>query len=155
MRWLVFSSLVIALFLSMVPLPFEWRAWRPEFIALLVVYWATYSPNYFGVFYAWVFGVALDIIELSPLGYHSIGLMVVAYVSHVSYQRIRGYTIWQQAAWVFILIGIYQLLCNWVSGLMGKPVEGSNFLFAALLTAVLWPVLVVMLRRIKIYWRIP
>ena len=155
MRWLVPTTLIIALFLSMVPLPLEWRWWRPEFVALLAIYWATYSPDYFGVFYAWLFGLFLDVIELSPLGYHSVGLVVVAYVSHVAYQRIRGYTIWQQAAWVFVLIGIYQLFCNWVSGLMGKPVEGSDFLIAALITASLWPLLVMNLRKIKIFWRIP
>jgi rod shape-determining protein MreD len=147
--------LVIALLLSIIPLPLEWRWWRPEFVALLVIYWATYSPEYFGVFYAWVFGILLDVIELSPVGYHSIGLIVVAYISHLSYQRIRSYVVWQQAAWVFVLVGIYQLFCNWASGFMGKSIEGFDFLIAAVITAFLWPLLVVMLRTIKIYWRIP
>jgi rod shape-determining protein MreD len=151
----VSSSFVIALLLSIIPLPLEWRWWRPEFVALLVIYWATYSPEYFGVFYAWVFGILLDVIELSPVGYHSIGLIVVAYISHLSYQRIRSYVVWQQAAWVFVLVGIYQLFCNWASGFMGKSIEGFDFLIAAVVTAFLWPLLVATLRTIKIYWRIP
>ncbi len=155
MRWLVPLSIAIVLLLSIIPLPFEWRLWRPEFMALLVIYWATYSPQYFGVLMAWVCGLLLDIVELSPLGYSSLGLVVVAYISHLSYQRIRSYALWQQAAWVFILVGIYQLFSNWASGVMGKNIETPAFLIAALITAFLWPIMVIMLRSIKIRYRIP
>lgn len=155
MRWLVPCTFFVAILLSVIPLPFEWRWWRPEFVALLVIYWATYSPEYFGVFSAWAFGILLDIVELLPLGHHSIGLIVVAYISHLSYQRIRSYVVWQQATWIFVLVGIYQLFCNWTSGFMGKNIEGSDFLITALITAFLWPLLVMVLRKIKISWRIP
>lgn len=155
MRWLISLSIAVALVLSIVPLPFDLRWWRPEFVALIVIYWATYSPEYFGVLFAWVSGVLLDVMELSPLGFHSLGLVVVAYISHLSYQRIRSYTVWQQAAWVFVLVGIYQLFCNWASEFMGKNIETPSFLIAAIITAFLWPLVVVSLRTIKIRFRLP
>jgi rod shape-determining protein MreD len=155
MRWLIAGSIVVALVLSVVPLPFEWRWWRPEFVALVVIYWATYSPQYFGVFSAWVSGVVLDIVELSPLGYHSLGLIVVAYISHLVYQRIRSYVLWQQAAWVFLLVGIYQMFCNWMGSFVGKNIETLAFLEAAVITAFLWPLLVMVIRTIKIHFRFP
>lgn len=154
MRLLIFMSMVVALILSVFPLPFEWRVWRPEFVALLVVYWAMYSPEYFGIFMGWVCGLAYDLVELAPLGYNCVGLLVIAYISHLSYQRIRSYAVWQQAFWVFILVGIYQLFCNWVSGFMQRSVESPDFLFAAMITAFLWPLLVVGMRTIRIYLRI-
>ncbi|MFT6102409.1 MAG: rod shape-determining protein MreD [Granulosicoccus sp.] len=154
MRWLIASSIIFVLLLSVIPLPFELREWRPEFVALLVVYWATYSPQHFGVFTAWVCGILLDIVCLNPLGQSALGLIVVAYISHLSYQRIRSYVLWQQSAWAFVLVGVYQLFSNWVSSLAGKNIETMDFLGATLLTSLLWPLVVVVLRKMKIRFRL-
>ncbi|ODS23910.1 rod shape-determining protein MreD [Candidatus Endobugula sertula] len=155
MHWLVIASIMIAFVLSVVPTSFDMRLWRPEFVALVVIYWSMYSSEHFGVFMAWCCGLLHDIIELSPMGYSALGLVVVAYISHLSYQRIRSYALWQQAVWVFILVGIYQLLGNWVNGLMDKEVESPTFLIAAMITAFLWPLVVVTMRSVKIRFRIP
>lgn len=154
MRWLIAISIILALILSVMPLPFEWRWWRPEFVALIVVYWSMYTPQYFGVVAVWFCGILLDIVELSPLGYNALGLLVVAYISHLSYQRICNYALWQQAAWIFILIGIYQLFCNWISGLMGKSVESPVFLIAAVMSAILWPLLVSVMTFLRLRLRL-
>jgi len=142
MRWLVVISIIAALTLSVIPLPFEWRWWRPEFVALIVIYWSMYAPQYFGVLVVWVCGLLLDIVELSPLGYNALGLLIIAYISYLSYQRICNYTVWQQSVWVFVLVGIYQLFCNWIGGLMDKSVESPIFLIAAVMSAIVWPLLV-------------
>ncbi len=129
-------------------MPVEWRWWRPEFVALLVVFWATYYPQFFGIFSAWLSGLSLDIVTLSPIGYHTIGIIVIAYISYLLYQRIRSYAIWQQAAWVFIVVGVYQLFGNWTSGFIGKEIDTNAFLLAPLVTAFLWPVLVVSMEKL-------
>jgi rod shape-determining protein MreD len=154
-RWLIALSIIFAVLLSVIPVPFDWRIWRPEFVALLVVYWATYSPEHFGVFSAWLCGILLDVVSLATLGEHALGLMVVAYIASLAYQRIRSYALWQQSAWALILIGVYQLFTNWASGLVGKSIETIDFLGAAALTALFWPLLVVVLRKIKIRFRLP
>ena len=155
MRWLISLSIAIALLLSVIPIPFDWRGWRPEFVALLVVYWATYSPEYFGVFSAWLCGILLDIVSLTVLGQHALGLMIIAYIANLAYQRIRSYALWQQSAWALILIGVYQLFTNWTSGLVGKSIDNIDFLSAAVITAFFWPLVVIVLRKIKIRFRLP
>jgi rod shape-determining protein MreD len=147
--------MVVAFLLSVIPLPFELREWRPEFVALLVVYWAIYSPQHFGVFSAWLCGVFLDIVCLHPLGQSALGLVVVAYIAHLSYQRIRSYALWPQSVWALVFVGIYQLFSNWASSLMGKDTETMDFLGATLLTALLWPLVVVLLRKVRIRFRLP
>ena len=154
MRLLIFISFVVALILSTFPLPYEWRVWRPEFVALLVVYWTMHCPEYFGILMGWLCGLAYDIVELAPLGYNSLGLLIIAYISHLSYQRIRNYAVWQQAVWTFVLVGIYQLFCHWVNSFMQRSIEFTDFLYATTITAFLWPLLVVMIRAIKTYFRI-
>jgi rod shape-determining protein MreD len=154
-RWLILVSLITALLLSVIPIPFEWREWRPEFVALLVVYWATYSPGYFGVFSAWLCGILLDVVSLTVLGQHALGLVVIAYIANLAYQRIRSYALWQQSAWALVLIGVYQLFTHWTSGLAGKSIDAIDFLGATAFTAVFWPLLVIVLRKIKIHFRLP
>ena len=154
MRSMIVLSIIIALTLSVIPLAFEWRWWRPEFIALLVIYWTMYSPQHFGIVSVGLCGFLLDIVQLSPLGYHVIGLLVIAYICHLAYQRIRSYALWQQAFWVFVLIGIYQLFCNWVSGFLGKTVDAPVFLAAALTSALFWPLLVILMAKLRVRFRL-
>lgn len=154
MRWLIVSSITIALILSVVPIAFEWRWWRPEFVALVAIYWSMYSPQYFGVIMAWCCGLLKDIVELAPLGYNALSLLVVAYIAHLSYQRIKNYALWHQAAWVFVLIGIFQLFCHWVSGFMGKGIESPLFLISALVSAFLWPIVVISLGSLRLRLRL-
>lgn len=155
MRLLIIVSFVLALLLSIFPLPLEMRVWRPEFIALLVIYWATYSPEYFGVFSAWVCGIFADIILLNPLGQSALGLIVVTYVAHLSYQRMRSYALWKQAMWALILVGIYQLFSNWVMGFMGRDIDTMVSLGTAAATALLFPLVIVVLKKIRIRFRLP
>lgn len=155
MRGLMIASFIVALLLAVLPLPLELRVWRPEFVALLVVYWATYSPQYFGVFSAWLCGIVTDIVLLNPLGQSALGLIVVAYVAHLSYQRIRSYALWKQAMWALVLVGIYQLFSNWVISLMGRDVDAMVSLGTAASTALLFPLVVLMLRRLRIRFRVP
>lgn len=154
MRTLMVISIIVAVLLSVVPLPFEWRLWRPEFLAIIVVYWLMYYPQHFGLLSAWSCGLLLDVVELSPLGYNTLGLVVIAYISQLSYQRIRSYSLWQQAGWVFILVGVYQLISNWASGFYNKSADTPEFLVAAAVTAFLWPLIVVVFNTIKVRYRI-
>ena len=53
------------------------------------------------------------------LGQNAFALVVVALLSLILYQRLRVYSLWQQAAVVFVLVGINQLICQWVQNLEG------------------------------------
>jgi len=117
--------------LSVYPLPLSWGWFRPAFVALIVIYCSIVLPQHFGVGAAWFVGLLQDIIEFSTLGQHALALMAVAYVCHLSYQRIRNYALWQQSAWVFILVGIHQLFWNWVHSLQGTAASPLMFLIPA------------------------
>jgi rod shape-determining protein MreD len=141
-RWIIALSFLVAYILSVFPLPMDWRWLRPEFVALLVIYWVVMMPQHLGVGMAWCAGLVQDIIEGAALGEHALALVVVAYVCQISYQRVLNYVIWQQAGLVFVLIGIHQLFCNWVHGLVGYSAPPQVFLVPALISAMLWPLVV-------------
>ncbi|WP_295798712.1 rod shape-determining protein MreD [uncultured Microbulbifer sp.] len=139
-RWFILFTILVALLLAVMPLPLEWLWFRPAFCALLVIFWTIRMPQSLGVGFAWLVGIAQDLVTGSTLGAHALSLSVVAYFSLLTYQRTRAFNPAQQLMWVFVLVGINQLLGNWVHSLAGKTVPGLTFLWPALTTALLWPV---------------
>ncbi|GAA5523982.1 rod shape-determining protein MreD [Microbulbifer aestuariivivens] len=138
-RWVIIASVVMALLLAVMPLPQNWLWFRPSFTALLVIFWITRMPQSLGVGFAWLVGLAQDLVTGAALGSHALALAVLAYFSLLTYQRTRAFNSAQQLLWVFVLVGIQQLVGNWVHSLAGKPVPGLTFLWPAITTALLWP----------------
>lgn len=144
--WVIVVSLLLALLLSIVPMPL-WAQWgRPEWVAMVLIYWVIALPGRVGIAVAWVVGLMLDIIEGAPLGQHALAFSVVAYLSLILYQRLRMFAPWQQAGVVFVLVGLNQMLCHWVQTLSGTASPNLLFLLPALVSALLWPWVVALLR---------
>lgn len=148
-RWVIVMTLLVALLLSILPLA-PWAQWsRPEFVAMVLIYWVIALPERVGIAVAWCVGLAQDILEGSPMGQNAFALAVLAYLALILYQRLRMYTPVQQAGVVFILIGLNQMLCHWVQTLTGTASPNLLFLLPALISALLWPVLSVFLRLLR------
>lgn len=132
-------SVIVALLLSVYPLPMDMRWWRPEFVLVVAIYWIFLMPMTVSFTLLCALGVFQDLLEGVPFGQHSLGLVIVAYICILSYQRVRNFSTLRQAAWVFILVGIAQLTDNWVQGMAGRPLSGVQFLYPALTSALIWP----------------
>ncbi len=133
-------SFFVALVLSVYPLPMDLRWLRPEFVLLVAIYWIFALPLTISFSLLCLLGLFQDLLEGVPFGQHSLGLIIVAYICILSYQRVRNFSIWRQSAWVFVLVGIAQLTDNWVQGMAGRPLSGIQFLYPAFTSALLWPV---------------
>ena len=137
---IVALSFVVALILSVYPLPMDMRWWRPEFVLVVAIYWIFFMPLTISFTLLCVLGLFQDLLEGVPFGQHSLGLVIVAYICILSYQRVRNFSIGRQSAWIFVLVGIAQLTDNWVQGMAGRQLSGIQFLYPALTSALLWPV---------------
>lgn len=150
----ILLTFLIACVLAVVPLP-DWLQWgRPEWVALTLIYWTIALPQRVGVATALVAGLGLDVLKGSVLGQNAFALVVVALLALVLYQRLRVYSLWQQSAVVFILVGINLLICQWVQKLSGLSLLPSLFLLPALTSALLWPVVLHSLRALRRYYRV-
>ena len=82
--WVIFLSFFIALVFSIVSLPdalpVELGYLRPQWVALVLIYWVIALPFRVGIVVAWVAGIALDVLLSSLLGQHALALIIVAYV---------------------------------------------------------------------------
>ena len=150
----ILLSFVAAYTLAVLPLP-QWLLWgRPEGVALTLSSWAIALPQRVGMVTGLLLGVGLDVLEGAVLGQNAFALVVVALLSLTLYQRLRVYSLWQQASVVFVLIGINQLICQWVQNLEGAGAGSLLFLLPAFSSALLWPVVLHTLRGLRRYYRV-
>ena len=145
----IWLSLLLAMCLQVMPLPDAWLIWRPDWLGLILVYWCVVSPQRVGVFYGFALGLLLDLIEGSPLGQNALVFSLLAYLALLLYQRMRAYALVQQAVMVFILLGIVQLVEQWLRTIFGPFSINLAFLLSALIGAVLWPWFFTLLQAVR------
>ena len=147
--WIIGLTFLAAFLLAVIPLP-QWLLWaRPEWPALVLIYWTIALPHRVGLFTGLIVGVLLDSIEGAVFGQNAFSLMMVAMLSLILYQRLRVFNVLQQAGTVFILVGINQLICQWVQNLQGRGVDSLLFLLPAFSSALMWPVVLHVLRSLR------
>lgn len=152
--WVILLSFLVAYVLAVLALP-QWLLWgRPEWVALAVIYWTIALPHRVGIATALLLGIGLDVLEGAVIGQNTFALVVVALLSLMLYQRLRVYSLVQQAGVVFVLIGINQLICQWVQNLEGAGAPTLLFLLPAFSSALLWPVVLHILRGLRRHYRV-
>ncbi len=148
--WVILLSFFIAYLLAIIPFP-DWAMnYRPEWVPMVLIYWAMALPYRVGIGSAWVAGLLLDVLEGSTLGINAMALVVIAYVALSLHLRMRMFSTLQQSGLVLALVGLNLMLCNWLQIVTGQSVPSNlMFLMAALTSAVIWPSLFQLLRQIR------
>ena len=150
LRYLVIHlSLVVALILMILPLPDWAQMYRPNWMALVLIYWSMALPKRVGLWFAFFSGIVLDTSLGTLLGQHTLALVIVVYFNLLFYQRIRVLALAQQAIYVFALLLINQVVIAWVEGIMGRPTPLLAYFGAPLIGMLIWPWVFVILRDIR------
>jgi len=152
---IIFGTLVLAALFTVLPLPQWMEAYRPEWVALVVIYWVIALPDRIGLFTAWIAGFFMDVLEGSLLGLNALALALVAYLALSLYQRMRMFTAIQQSSTVLILVGIHQLLSFWVlTAHSQNTAPNLIFMISALSSAIVWPFVFLGLRFLRRSFRV-
>jgi rod shape-determining protein MreD len=91
----------------------------------------------------------LDVTHGAILGQHALGLVLVVFIVQLEYQRIRVFSLVQQALAVFVLLMTKQVLVLWVYGLVGQAPPLQYYFLPSLAGALLWPWLFLLLRNLR------
>lgn len=142
-------TIIAAFILAMVPLPDWAENLRPDWVALVLIYWAMALPSRIGVTSAWLAGLMLDVTHGAILGQHAIGLVIIIYVVHLQHQRLRVASLLQQALFILILLLFKQLLVLWVDGIVGRSTDAWLYFIPGLVGAMLWPWVYIILRDLR------
>jgi len=140
--WRITTTIVAALLLTIVPLPEPIRATRPDLLLLLVIYWSLRDPGTIGLVFAWLCGLAIDLLQGSVLGQHAAAFLLIGFLTHKFQLRMRIFPIYHQTLTVFMLLALYEFVVFWIDGIIGPAVTDWRRWLPVLTSTILWPLLV-------------
>jgi len=147
--WVIIVSFIAGLLLTIMPLPLWAKAWRPDWVAMILIYWCIALPQRVGVATGWLVGVIQDVLTDTLLGQHALTLHLIAFISVKSHRRMRISTFWQQSFWIFIMILVSQAVHTWIHAMLGYPPRDWSFLYPAFSSAILWTWIFIILRDVR------
>ena len=145
----VIMTLIVGLMLSIMPLPAWLQTFRPDWIALLLIFWAMQLPRSWSVGTAWIVGVVLDVAYGTLLGQHALALSVVVFVTVRFHLLMRVFPLSQLTATVFALLALYQFLLFWINGVSGVTAPSSSYWGPVITGTMLWPFLFLFLSGVR------
>jgi rod shape-determining protein MreD len=130
---------LIALILTVLPLPPWADVLRPAFLVLTVLFWSVNAPRTGGIALGFFSGLMLDVFQGPVLGEHALALALVTYIAVREHQRIRSKPIFQQALLVLPALILYEVVLFTIDGWTGHPVTSPLRWVHALTGALIWP----------------
>lgn len=146
---IIVLSFLLALLVSILPLPNWLQLIWPQWLLLILIYWVLALPYRVSLGIAWLSGLMLDSAYNTLLGEHALAFTVVAYLAYRFHRQILMFPLLQQAVCVFFLVLVYQALLVWVQGMLGLLTNVYLFWLSAFTSMLLWPWLFIMLRRCR------
>ena len=140
-------SVAAALLMSILPLPDMLQPWRPEWLTLVLLFWVMHAPNWVGLWFGLIIGLVLDILLASPLGMHASTLIVVIYVARMTQRWSGVFSVRQTTVLVFLLILLGRLMTYALLAVRGEPPADLVFFLPAVASALIWPTVLLSLRR--------
>lgn len=148
-RLIIGLTFVAAFILVSLPGPGWLDQFRPDWVALVLVYWCLATPERIGVGTGWLVGLLLDVLFGSLLGQQAFAKTVIAFLTVKLHLRIRAYPRWQQAATILLLLFINQFLVYWLRDLIDTAPIQVEFWSTAIVGMVLWPWIFILMRKVR------
>ena len=137
----IFLSFLLALVLTVIPLPDWGQHIRPQWVTLVLIYWCLALPQRVGIFSGWLAGLGLDVLTGTVLGQHAMALLLVGYMTQKFSLQIRVFPLSQMTLTVFALLGAYQFLLFWIDGMAGRQVPMMSRWLPVITGGLLWPLI--------------
>jgi len=121
-RFAPILTLLLAIVLAAMPLPGAVAQFKPDWVAVTMIFWALASPPAFGLVTALVVGLMLDVLSGALLGQHGFGLMLIVYLCRKFRPRLRAFPALQSTLVVAALLALNEFLLLWIDGVSGRTV---------------------------------
>ena len=144
---IILITIIFGLFLTLITLPLGYYA--PEWMLLVVVYWAIAIPSNNKMILAFLSGIIVDIVFGQALGVSSLFYVVLIYLILRLYNSLRYMTIAQQAVVLFFFILIKQHLLIWLYYIIDRNIDYQALLIGSVISAFVWPLIYYTLRFVR------
>jgi rod shape-determining protein MreD len=142
-------TLVVGLILQILPLPSEAQIYRPDWVALILLYWNMALPNRVGLWTAFLTGLLVDVAQGTLLGQHSLALLIIIFINLNFHLQVRVLNLGRQMFYVFSLLLINQFILVWIEGMLQREPSIMAYFGAPVTGMAIWPWVFILLRDIR------
>ena len=145
----VIGTLFVGLMLSIMPLPDSIAVFRPDWLALLAIFWAMQLPRTWSVGTAWIVGIILDVSYGTLLGQHALARCVIVFITVRFHLLMRVFPLSQLTATVFALLALYQFLLFWINGVASVSAAAATYWAPVITGTLIWPFMYMFLSGVR------
>jgi rod shape-determining protein MreD len=141
-------SLFVAILLNWLPWHGLGLVLRPDFVAVVLLYWCTHKPYRVGIGMAWTIGILADVADASLFGQHALAYTVLAFGGTVLHRRVQMFDLRQQTMQIFPLL----LISYAVYAAVHWQVRGFvvwEYFFGSVTSTMLWVPLTILLQTLR------
>ncbi|HSB49248.1 MAG TPA: rod shape-determining protein MreD [Burkholderiales bacterium] len=139
-------TLLSALMLNLLPWSGTALWLKPDFVALVVLYWCIEQPRKVGFISAWMMGLIMDVADGTLLGQHALAYSILAYAGIVLHRRVRMFSGTPQVVHVLVLLLMNDLIVLAIRMAAGADFPGLQYFIGSFVAAALWLPLGALLR---------
>jgi rod shape-determining protein MreD len=135
----VIVTIILAIMLMVLPLPDPAVPFRPDCVAITLIYWAMMMPRTWSVGSAWLVGLVLDVAQGTILGQHALALCFIVFITVRFHLLMRVFPMQQLTATVFAILALYQFILFWINGIAGIGAPAVTYWGPVITGTLLWP----------------
>lgn len=138
----ILFSILVAIILQMVPISSNYSFFRPDFVALILIFWLIYAPHVISPYAIFCLGLFCDVAYGYALGEHSVSFLLTSYLVYRLLRPLRVWPLWQQFSLILVI-----LFANHSAQLVTKLLQGYDFSYlhgfwiAPMVGLVFWPLI--------------
>ncbi len=144
--WFVALTLALAFTINLLPLSGFVLAIRPDFFALVLLYWAIHQPRWIGIGVAWACGLVTDVVEANLFGQHALAYAILGFAASYFHRRVLRFPLWQQALHVLGLLIVAQMVVLVLRLMSGATVPTAAMVLSSVSSALIWPIVSALLQ---------
>ncbi len=137
-RYVLFT-LALAFCLNVLPWGGLWLQLRPDFLLMVLLYWAMREPRMVGQLAGFFCALAMDVADSAILGQHVFVYALALYAAFSLRLRILRFALPEQALHMLIIFVLGSAITVVLNLLVDATFPGYIYFMGAIISALLWP----------------
>ncbi len=135
---LIFFSFVVAYLLMVLPWSGAWLLARPDFVLIVLLFWALHQPRSMGQGVAFFAGLLMDVSDSMLLGQHALAYVIAVFGAQIVRVRILTFHIPEQTLHILGITVLASCVMLTLNLLLGADFPGFGYFISPVITAMLW-----------------
>lgn len=142
---LLAGSFVVAFLLNLLPWSGVALQMSPDFVLLILLYWAVQEPRSVGQGLGFIVGLVMDVADSALLGQHALIYVVAIFLAQLLRVRVLQLNLPAQALHIGAILILAQAIGVSLNLSLGREVPGTWMAIAPIVGALLWPAITLIL----------